>query len=55
MTLVNRNNSCDILSNEKYTKLYVYNIDNQLEISDELLDDKNLLYVIPNINAENSR
>ena len=53
MTLVNRNNSCDILSNEKYTKLYVYNIDDQLEISDELLDDKNLLYVIPNINAEN--
>lgn len=51
MPVVNRANSCDILTNEQYPVLFVYRRNGELVISTEQPEEK-LLFQIPNMTAQ---
>lgn len=52
MSLVNRENSCDILANEKYPVLFVYRKNGDVVVSTEKTDEAQLLFQIPNITEQ---
>lgn len=52
MAIINRENSCDILANEKYPVLFAYRLEDEVVISTEKLEGETLLFQIPNITAQ---
>ncbi|MBE5936306.1 MAG: PfaD family polyunsaturated fatty acid/polyketide biosynthesis protein [Lachnospiraceae bacterium] len=51
MAIVNKENSHKILANKDYPILYVYNINNKLTVSTDILDVDKILFLLPNFDA----
>ncbi len=52
MPFVNRENSVDILANEKYHDLYVYRTGGEVTVSTEKSENETVLFQMPNLTAE---
>ncbi|MBQ3490452.1 MAG: PfaD family polyunsaturated fatty acid/polyketide biosynthesis protein [Clostridia bacterium] len=52
MSFVNRENSIDILTNEKYPILYVYRSGGEVTVSTEKPENETVLFQLPNLTAE---